>query len=131
MLSQKDLRMGNFVYDCRPITYLLLLWKIFTGIIADDLYHHLSTDKLLPEMHRRCRMSRGTRDQLLIDKIILKDCKRRYTDLAIAWIEYRMDVDCVPHSRLCEYLEMLGNAWYSRKCKTISCQRYEKFDVNS
>ena len=57
-------------------------------------------------------MSRGTKDQLLIDKTILKDCKRRHTNLAIAWIDYRkaFDFDFVPHSWICECLEMFGIA---------------------
>ena len=39
------------------------------------------------------RRSRGTKDQLLIDKAILKDCKRRNTNLAMAWIDYRKAYD--------------------------------------
>ena len=41
------------------------------------------------------RKSRGTKDQLLIDKIILKDCKKRRTNLAMAWIDYRKTYDFV------------------------------------
>ena len=30
--------------------------------------------------------SHGTKDQLHIDKTILRDCKKRHTNLAMAWI---------------------------------------------
>lgn len=56
------------------------------------------------------RKSRGTKDQLLIDKTILKDCKKRKTNLAIAWIDYRKAYDFVPHSWILECLNMFGIA---------------------
>ena len=56
------------------------------------------------------RKSRGTKDQLLIDKIILKDCKERRTNLAMAWIGYRKTYDFVPYSWILECLDMLGMA---------------------
>ena len=43
-------------------------------------------------------------------KTILKDCKRRHTILAMAWIDYRKAFDFVPHSLICECLEMFGIA---------------------
>ena len=41
--------------------------------------------------------SRGAKDQLLIDKMILHDCRKRHTNLGIAWIDYKV-YDMVPHS---------------------------------
>ena len=44
----------------------------------------LSSEKLLPEEQKGCkRGSRGTKDQLLIDKTALKDCKKRHTNLSM------------------------------------------------
>ena len=40
----------------------------------------------------------GVKDQLLINKAILKDCKKRHTNLAMAWIDYRKAYDMLPHS---------------------------------
>ena len=58
------------------------------GVIAEAMYKHL--EGILHEEQMGCRRrSRGTKDQLLIDKAILKDCKRRHTNLAMAWIDYR------------------------------------------
>ena len=50
------------------------------------------------------------KDQLLIDKTIVKDCRKRRTNLAMAWIDYRKAYDFVPHSWILECLDMLGIA---------------------
>ena len=55
------------------------------------------------------RKSKGTKDQLIIDKMVLKDC-RRNTYLAMAWIDYRKAYDMIPHSWITECLEMFGIA---------------------
>ena len=41
---------------------------------------------------------------------MLRDCKRRHTNLAIAWIDYKKAYDMVPHSWISECLEMFGIA---------------------
>ena len=43
------------------------------------------------------RKSRGTKDQLLIDKAVLKDCRKRRTILAMTSIDYRKAYDSVLH----------------------------------
>ena len=69
----------------------------------------MENENLLPEKQKGCRRkSRATKDQLLIDKTILKDCRKRRTNLAIAWIDYRKACDFVPHSWILECLDMLG-----------------------
>lgn len=40
----------------------------------------------------------GTKDQLLINKTILEDCKKRQRNLSMAWIEYKTAFDSVPHT---------------------------------
>ena len=37
----------------------------------------------------------GTKEQLLIDIMIVKDCEMRLTSLAVAWIDYRKTYDMV------------------------------------
>ena len=49
---------------------------------------------------------RGTKDQLLTDKAIVKNCKRRKTNLQMAWIYYKKAYDSVPHSWLIECLSI-------------------------
>ena len=53
------------------------------------------------------------KDQLLIDKAILKGRKR--TNLAMAWIDYRKAYDFVLHNWILECLDMFGIADNVRK----------------
>ena len=109
VLCQKDPRKGNVVENYRPITCLSLMWKLMTRIIADQMYDY--PEHLLPDEQKGCRRkSRGTKDQLLIDKTILKDCRKRLTSLAMAWIDYKKACDFVPHSWISECMEMFGIA---------------------
>ena len=48
-LSQKDKRKGNIASNYRPVTCLPLMWKLLSGVIADQIYGHLDQQKLLPE----------------------------------------------------------------------------------
>ena len=65
--------------------------------------------EVLPEEQKGCRrQSRGAKDQLLIDKTVLKDCKKRHTNLCMAWIDYKQAYDLVPHSWINECMEMFG-----------------------
>ena len=99
VLIQKDPNKGNTVGNYRPIACLNLLWKLLTAIISDKLYLHLETQDLLPEEQKGCRKgSRGTKDQLLIDKAVIRNCKRRKSNLNMAWIDFRKAYDMVPHS---------------------------------
>ena len=50
---------------------------------------------------------RGTKNQLLIDKTILSDCRKRHTNLGIAWIYYKRAYDMVPHSWILESFELV------------------------
>ena len=70
------------------------------------MYNYLERKKIPPEEQKRCKKgSRGTKDQLLIDKPILKDCKKRHINQSMAWIEYRKAYDLVPHSWVNESME--------------------------
>ena len=40
-LLQNDKSKGNVASNCRPITCLPLMWKLLTGVIADQIYAHL------------------------------------------------------------------------------------------
>ena len=42
--------------------------------------------------------------------MVLRDCKKRHTNLAMAWIDYKKAYDMVPHSWISECLEMFGIA---------------------
>jgi hypothetical protein len=55
-----------------------------------------------------CRGSKGCKDQLLISKAILQECKRRKKNLCIAWIDYQKAFDRVSHSWIIKSLEIIG-----------------------
>ena len=75
-MLQKDKSKGNRaigLINYRPITCLPLMWKLLTGVIADQIYAHLDQEKLLPEEQKRCSSngSRGTNDLLYIDRAVI------------------------------------------------------------
>ena len=78
VLCQKDPVKGNSVESFKPITCLPHMWKIRTGIISEDMYCFMENESLLPEEQKDCRRkNRGTKNQLLINKIILKDFRKK------------------------------------------------------
>ena len=82
-LLQKDKSKGNVANNYRPITCLPLMWKLLTGVIADQIYAHLDQEKLLPEEQKvRRKGSRGTNNLLYIDKAVIKEVKSRKENLA-------------------------------------------------
>ena len=48
----------------------------------------------------------GKKDQLLIDKAVMKICKRRKFGVSIVWIDYRKVYDMVPQSWIKKSMEM-------------------------
>ena len=79
--------------------------------MGDELYKHLEEENLLPDEQKGCRRnSRGTKDQLLIDNMVIRNCKRRKTGLGITWVDYRKAYDMIPHSWIVKCLRMFGAA---------------------
>ena len=77
VLCQKDPAKENTVDNYRPMSCLPLMWKLMTGMLAEKTYSHLERENVLSSEQKGCRKrSRGTKDQLLIDKMVLTDCKR-------------------------------------------------------
>ena len=66
---------------------------------------------MLADEQKGCRKrSRRVKEQLLVDKAILKNCSSRMTNLSMAWIDYKKAYDMVPHSWILKCLEMLRGA---------------------
>ena len=85
VLIMKEKSKGTVVGTYRPIACLPLMWKLLTSIFSEAMYGHLSSQELLPNEQKGCRKnSRGTKDQLLIDNSMLKNCRRRLTNLSLA-----------------------------------------------
>ena len=111
ILIQKYPAKGNAVGNYRPIACLNLLWKFKTGIIADKLYQHLENEILLLEEQKGSRHdSRGTKDQLLIDKVAIRNYKRRKTNLDMSWVGFRKTYDMAPHAWIIKALKLIGAA---------------------
>ena len=80
VLCQKDPRKGRAVDNYRPISCLPLMWKLMTGIISTAMNNCLDSNDRLPIEQKGCRKeSRGTKDQLHIDKTVMNDCRKRHT----------------------------------------------------
>ena len=96
-LLLKEKSKGSKVYNYRQITCLPLKWKLLTGIAVDEIYNHIEENDLLQEEQKSChRNSRGTKVQLLIDKAVMKNCRRKF-GLRMVWIRIKA-YDMVPHS---------------------------------
>ena len=67
-----------------------------TNIIVDKLYQHLENENLLLAEQNGCRYpSRGTKVQLLTDKAMIRNYKRRKTNLNMTWVDFRKACDMV------------------------------------
>ena len=107
VLCQKDPSKGNAGDNYRPISCLLLMWKLMTRTIAGSVYNFLDVNNKLPvEQKGYKKKSRGTKDQLLIDKTIMRDCRKRHANLGMAWIDYKKAY-MAPHSWILESLELV------------------------
>ena len=107
----KDSKKGGVTSTYRPIACLPIMWKLLTGIIGDEIYGHLERSSLLQNEQKGChRGSRGTKDQLLIENTILRNCRKAKRNLAIGLIDYKKAYDMRPHSSLKETLKMVGVA---------------------
>ncbi|XP_042889217.1 uncharacterized protein LOC122264411 [Penaeus japonicus] len=91
----------------RPITCLNTIYKTLTSIITDRMYNFLEENQMLPNEQKGCkRNSYGCKDQLLINRMILENCKTHHKNLSTAWIDYRKAFDSVPHDWILRSLEL-------------------------
>ena len=125
-MIQKDTAKGAQASNYRSVACLPMMWKLLTGVMGEKLYYlcssvsspflskwyyHLERNGLLTDEQKGCRKgSRGSKDPLLVDKAILKNCRRRLTKLSISWIDYKKAYDMVPHSWILKCLEIVGAA---------------------
>ena len=76
---------NSVVDNYRPVSCLPLMWKLMTKILAERMYSHLERENVQPsEKKGCCKERRGTKELLLIDKTVLRDYKKRHTNLAMA-----------------------------------------------
>ena len=91
----------------RPITCLPTIYKMLTGIITEKISHHFEVYNLISEEQAGGRKNTyGVKEQLLLNKTILENCRNRQTNLHMAWIDYKKAYDSVPHSWIIECLKL-------------------------
>ena len=89
---------------------------------------------MIPKEQKGCyRGSKECKDQLLISKAIIQECKRRKKKLSMAWNDYHKAFESVPHSLIIKSLELIGInnkvILFTKKvttyCKTRMCLHAE------
>ena len=101
MLIQKDRTKGTVARNYRPIACLPLMCKLLIGILAKNLYGHFQGNgAVFMDEKKGCwKRLRGTKDQLLIDKVVLREPEEKV-------FGNRKAYGMVPHSWT---VEMLGD----------------------
>jgi hypothetical protein len=93
----------------RPVNCLRTICKLLTSIISRLMQKYMNDENLVPiEQKGCCRGTRRCKDQLLISKAILQECKCKKKNLCLAWIDYEKSFDRVPHSWIIKSLEIIG-----------------------
>ena len=93
----------------RPVTYLSTLYKLLTSILAERTYKRMEQQDIFPIEQNGCRRgSHGTKDQLLINKMILENAHTKHRNLSTAWIDYKKTFDSIPHAWIIQLLELFG-----------------------
>jgi hypothetical protein len=87
-----------------------------TRIITYVMQNYLENHGIIPDEQKgNRRNTRGTDDHLLTENTILRNAKRRRTNLSVAWIDYKKTFESVIHSCISKVLEMLGISSAVRK----------------
>ena len=83
---------------------------VLSGKFSQE-YWHMEIKKPLLDKQKGCRrQSRGTKDQLMIDKMLMKNVKRRMTTLNVAWRDYKKAYNLIPHTWNLQYLKICNVA---------------------
>ena len=91
----------------RPITCLSTTYKLLASVLTNRTYSHLEQNNLFPLEQKGCRRgSHGSKDQLMIKKMILESCKKKKRNFSCAWIDYNKAFDSVPHEWILRSLEL-------------------------
>jgi hypothetical protein len=73
------------------------------------MQRYINNENLIPKEQKGCfSRTKGCKDQQLISKAILQECKHRKKNLSMVWIDYQKAFDRVPHSWIIKSLELLG-----------------------
>ena len=88
-------------------TILKCFFKILSFPLIDFQRKQQAKQCSVEEEQKGCRKkSRGTKDQLLIDKAVLKEARLKKRCLSMAWEDYRKAYDMVPHLWILKVLNL-------------------------
>ena len=83
----------------RPIICLSTTYKLLTSVLTDRTYSQLEQNYLFPLEQKGCRRgSYGCKYQLMFNKMILENCKKRKQNLSGAWKILRTICQSISHS---------------------------------
>ena len=68
----------------------------------------MKNENLLLEEQKSCRLA--SMDQNMIDKAVIRNCKRRKINQNIAWLDFRKTYGMVPHAWIIKALKLIGAA---------------------
>ena len=122
-LIPKDPLKGTAPNNYRPITSLLVTWKILTAQIWEKIYNSMISCRIFLEEQKGChKRTRSTGELLYIDQHILNESKTRRKNVAMAWIDNKKAYDMVHQSWI---LHCLKRIKYPTKSYRLSRRNLE------
>ena len=104
---------NNVAINFTPMTCLPLIWKLFIGVIKDQIYEYLDRQKLLPLEQRGCKKEpSGPNDLRYIDRAVIAEVKSMEKNLAMTLINYKNTYNTVPRSWIKDTLSQLWKSPY-------------------
>ena len=66
-------------------------------LLSNIIVHHLNNNQVWPWEQKGCsQKSRGTKNHVLVDKLVMFLTRRQHRNLQITWIDYRKAYVCPP-----------------------------------
>ena len=96
------------VENYRPITCLLIIYKIQSAIVANKLTAHMHTNELWPyEQMGTVPKTQGSKEVLALDSIIAKEARLYGRNLCMVWTDVKKAYDSIFQTYILRTLTML------------------------